>query len=85
MEKPETESLGRKVTPYDTGKVKIGLYYEPPRPMPEDDELLLQHALLRPSDAPFREPLLPRIMRALPTIVLFALGFSLYVFILSRG
>jgi len=33
-------------TPYDTGKVKIGVYYEPPRPTQDEDELALQDALL---------------------------------------
>jgi hypothetical protein len=35
-----------RVTPYDTGKIKIGVYYEPPRPMQDEDELALQDALL---------------------------------------
>jgi len=35
------------VPPYDTGKVKIGLYYTPPRRCPVSrDSLLLQSALL---------------------------------------
>jgi hypothetical protein len=35
-----------RVTPYDTGKIKIGVYYEPPRPSQDEDELALQDALL---------------------------------------
>lgn len=35
-----------RVTPYDTGKIKIGVYYEPPRPVQDEDELALQDALL---------------------------------------
>lgn len=35
-----------RVTPYDTGKIKIGVYYEPPRPQQDEDELALQDALL---------------------------------------
>ncbi len=85
MEKPETETLGRKVTPYDTGKVKIGLYYEPPRPMPEDDELLLQHALLAPPNGEPKEPIMEKLISKIPAATLFILGFTLYVFILSRG
>lgn len=38
--------LQPRVTPYDTGKIKIGLYYEPPKPQQDEDELLLQSALL---------------------------------------
>lgn len=35
-----------RVTPYDTGKIKIGVYYEPPRPPQDEEELALQDALL---------------------------------------
>ena len=35
-----------RATPYDTGKVKIGVYYEPPRPPQDADEIALQDALL---------------------------------------
>ena len=35
-----------RVTPYDTGKIKIGVYYEPPRPPQDEDEIALQDALL---------------------------------------
>jgi len=35
-----------RVTPYDTGKIKIGVYYEPPRPQQDEDEIALQDALL---------------------------------------
>ena len=53
-------------TPYDTGKVKIGVYYEPPKPPLEQDELLLQHALLgiAPPKETFFQKLLTRLMRS---------------------
>ena len=54
-----------RVTPYDTGKVKIGVHYEPPKPPLERDELLLQHALLdvsQPKET-FFQKLLTKIMR----------------------
>jgi len=35
-----------RITPYDTGKIKIGVYYEPPRPAQDEDEIALQDALL---------------------------------------
>ena len=35
-----------RVTPYDTGKINIAVYYEPPRPSQDEDELALQDALL---------------------------------------
>ena len=35
-----------RITPYDTGKIKIGVYYEPPRPSQDEDEIALQGALL---------------------------------------
>jgi len=32
--------------PYDTGKIKIGVYYKPPKQKQSDEELLLQNLLL---------------------------------------
>lgn len=52
-------------TPYDTGKVKIGVYYEPPKPPLEQDELRLQHALLgiAPPKENFFQKFLTKLMR----------------------
>ena len=57
------ESL--RPTPYDTGKVKIGVYYEAPKPPLEPDELLLQHALLgiEPPKETFFQKILYKLMR----------------------
>lgn len=54
-----------RVTPYDTGKVKIGLYYEPPKPPLAQDEVILQHALLgiAPPKETFFQKLLAKLMR----------------------
>jgi hypothetical protein len=54
-----------RTTPYDTGKIKIGLYYEPPKPPLEQDELLLQHALLGivPPKETFFQRLISRLMK----------------------
>ena len=38
--------MKEKTTPYDTGKVKIGVYYQPPKFPLEEHELLLQNVLL---------------------------------------
>lgn len=49
--------MEKKVTPYDTGKVKIGVYYQPPRFPMEDHELVLQDMLLGDSTfVEYREP-----------------------------
>ena len=49
--------MEKKVTPYDTGKVKIGVYYQPPRFPMEDHELALQNMLLGESVfEEYREP-----------------------------
>lgn len=32
--------------PYDTGKIKIGVYYRPPKQKQSDEELMLQSLLL---------------------------------------
>lgn len=52
-------------TPYDTGKIKIGLYYEPPKPPLEQDELILQHALLGivPPKETFFQRIISRLMK----------------------
>ena len=61
---PVSKELSRS-TPYDTGKIKIGVYYEPPKPPLEPDELLLQHALLgiAPPKENFFQKLLTKLMR----------------------
>jgi hypothetical protein len=52
-------------TPYDTGKVKIGVFYEPPKPALQQEELALQHALLSDEQtAPFFQRLLTKLMRS---------------------
>ncbi len=61
---PVSKELSRS-TPYDTGKVKIGVYYEQPKPPLEQDELLLQHALLgvAPPKETFFQRLISRLMK----------------------
>lgn len=45
--KPNKEwEAPKRVVPYDTGKVKIGLRYEPPKPPMSRDEEKIQAALL---------------------------------------
>jgi hypothetical protein len=55
-----------RFTPYDTGKVKIGVYYEQPKPPLEQDELILQHALLSNAQttAPFFQRIISRLIRS---------------------
>lgn len=49
--------MEKKVTPYDTGKVKIGVYYQPPKFPMEDHELALQDMLLGSNPfIEYREP-----------------------------
>lgn len=42
----DTHNMKPRITPYDTGKLKIGVYYEPPRPPQDEEEIALQNALL---------------------------------------
>lgn len=44
--KSKTWEAPKQVVPYDTGKVKIGLLYTPPRPQMSRDEEIIQAALL---------------------------------------
>jgi hypothetical protein len=53
-----------RATPYDTGKVKIGVFYEPPKPALQQEELALQHALLSKSQTtPFFQRIISRLMK----------------------
>ena len=45
-DKPFDSTEKIRPTPYDTGKIKIGVYYEPPRPSQDEEEISLQNALL---------------------------------------
>ena len=42
----KTWETPKQVVPYDTGKVKIGLLYQPPKPQMTRDEEVIQAALL---------------------------------------
>ena len=44
--KNKTWEAPKQVVPYDTGKVKIGLLYTPPKPQMTRDEEVIQAALL---------------------------------------
>lgn len=47
LKKPnKNRETHKQVVPYDTGKVKIGLRYEPPKPPMSRDEEKIQAALL---------------------------------------
>jgi hypothetical protein len=50
------------MTPYNTGKVQIGLLYEPPKPYHDRDACLLQTALLNEREAGALERLLVRLI-----------------------
>ena len=67
-----------RATPYDTGKIKIGVYYEPPRPRQEEDEVLLQNALLGGKWQPTAHA-----KTKWQTLALVLGGIALYVFGLS--
>lgn len=72
--------MEKKVTPYDTGKVKIGVYYQPPKFPMEDHELVLQNVLLQNSgfdDVP--EPW----YRKFGTWCVVLLGFAMYILLIG--
>lgn len=51
--KPVVEKVVHEITPerfVDTGKVKIGQYYQRPVPQPDEDSALIQDALLNKED-----------------------------------
>lgn len=83
MDKTPTPKAPVRHVPYDTGKVKIGIFYEPPKPQPEEHELLLQNVLLGTEQ--HKEPVLYRIIANMPTYAMFAVAFVLYVLILFRS
>lgn len=83
MDKTTISKDSARRVPYDTGKVKIGMFYEPPKKRMEDHELILQNALLGLEQR--KEPVLQRIVANLPTVLMFAVGFIAYLLILFRS
>ena len=77
LDKPFTDKP--RVTPYDTGKIKIGVYYEPPRPTQDEDEIALQDALLGGKWRPAASARTNWQMVALAVggIIIYVLGMSL--------
>jgi hypothetical protein len=67
-----------RITPYDTGKIKIGVYYEPPRPSQDEEEISLQNALLGGKWYPSATA-----KTRWQTLALIVGGIGLYVFGLS--
>lgn len=84
MEKPNVLEASSRPVPYDTGKVKIGQFYEPARPQMGEEELYWQDLLLG-VQAPPKPPLLHRVLSNLIISVGFGVAFVLYILILFRG
>lgn len=65
MDGTSISKASMRPTPYDTGKVKIGRFYEPPKPPLEEEAVILQHALLgiAPPKETFFQRLLSRLMK----------------------
>lgn len=77
--KPDVEKIVHEVTPerfIDTGKVKIGQYYQRPVPRPDEDAALLQDALLN------RENNSWHTLRDVVLGILFAFIFFGYIYFL---
>ena len=83
MDKTIISNDAARRVPYDTGKVKIGMFYEPPKKSMEDHELILQNALLG-LDEP-KEPLIHRIMSNITAATVFMVVFALYLIVLFRS
>lgn len=77
---PVVEKVVHEVVPeryIDTGKVKIGQYYQRPVPQPDEDSLLIQDALLNTEDNPKGDAL--RILIGVLLAVLF-FGYIYFLF-----
>ncbi len=61
-------------TPYDTGKIKIGVYYEPPKQQQSNEDLMLQSLLLGD-----KTPYMPSFTINPKVIFYTAIGVLLYV------
>lgn len=61
-------------TPYDTGKIKIGVYYEPPKQKQSNEDLMLQSLLLGD-----KTPYLPQFRIDLRYVFYAVLGALVYV------
>lgn len=63
-----------QLTPYDTGKIKIGVYYEPPKQRQSNEDLMLQSLLLGD-----KTPYMPNFRIDVRYIFYVALGVLVYV------
>ena len=61
-------------TPYDTGKIKIGVYYQPPKQKQSQEDLMLQSLLLGD-----KTPYLPHFRIDVRYVFYVALGVLMYV------
>lgn len=84
MDKTTTSKAQSRLVPYDTGKVKIGLFYEAPKPRPEDHELILQNVLLG-TPPQKRETLKEHIVNNLRSYIGFVVFFVGYIYVLFRS
>lgn len=84
MEKTTVPEVSSRPVPYDTGKVKIGQFYEPSRPPMGEEDLYWQNLLLG-VEAPPKPPLLHRVLSNVIVSVGFGVAFVLYILILFRG
>ena len=61
-------------TPYDTGKIKIGVYYEPPKQRQSNEDLMLQSLLLGD-----KTPYMPQFVLNIKYVFYAVLGVLVYV------
>ncbi len=61
-------------TPYDTGKIKIGVYYQPPKQKQSNEDLMLQSLLLGD-----KTPYLPQFTINLKSVFYAILGVVIYL------
>lgn len=64
----------QKITPYDTGKLKIGVYYVPPKQRQSDEDLMLQSLLLGD-----KTPYLPQFTFDLKYVFYTLIGVVFYI------
>ena len=67
-----------RVTPYDTGKIKIGVYYKPPRQRQSDEDLMLQSLLLGD-----KTNFMPQFHFDIKYLMYFVMGFVGYLVIMA--
>ena len=78
MNKKATEHHITQPPPYHTGKIKIGVYYKPPKQKQSDEDLMLQSLLLDD-----RTDFMPQFHFDMKYLMYLVIGFVGYIVLMA--